>query len=790
MDPSHLAPSKFPFAEARLACTPPCTPAELKLKLATFKGASVASCYRGPAWTGPDGIACVVVICRDRASVERLRDCRFGFITWLWNISPSMYFSLTLTCTQMKEPYARWFAPAASSVVQSMRQHGRLRVTVATPNSVFCGWHEALFFDGVPGKGSSPSTRALEELFTFERPGIPHSDRHVPYHYAHRNPELESANEIELWAEPAADFWHTLAQEGPWSADLSHEDQARASWGYLAWRTRHLAAGVIETIRQEQAAKTRVAIFTEEGLPAFSEESSQQLSSRVRAHPLIGTWLAALCGPNLSAQRAHGAAVALLDDPKALFEAISFVFRLLTELDNEHLHNAMRMSLEAALLDSSITLEGTARPWLANTVGFELALKRLPVDLTVSAQKIHRLWSAGLEMVDLIDSGLWLTARDFPVATEEVSKAMESVVLEGSVEHAEERTLTLLAEAKQARQWTIPWGARIQLSFGPFVALRIFEREGEFTCHFLDAEDQYFTVAIGIYKDTPTLATHYLFRSRSDDGELMVNEDALAVLKLLAAAVIRDFLVVEERERVFGARALSGQRRARTGTSVIYLPRVRYTTPSHDRLMALPGEATARIRHQVTHHLRRVREASAAQRFLAQSYGIPLPEGFTFVRAHERGTHEFEEQIRIYRSRSASRMLFQEVDVAPAGSRPAWFEFEKDCARVLRRRGLKVIHRAAHRDPDGGCDLYAVDEKGQAWVVQCKCWASHREITPAVVRELIGAMTLAAVGSTAPCQGVLITTSRFSSGALALAHERNIQTLDGTQLAGLLAELA
>lgn len=361
-------------------------------------------------------------------------------------------------------------------------------------------------------------------------------------------------------------------------------------------------------------------------------------------------------------------------------------------------------------------------------------------------------------------------------------------MLEGSIEDAEVRIQALLREAQEARQWSIPWGARVALNFGPFMAIRIFEREGEFACHFLDPEDQYFTVAIGIGRESPTLATHPLLRHRNDDGQVMYNEDAITALKLIAAAVIRDFLVVEERESVFGARTLSGQTRARAKVSVIYLPRVRYSAPSNDRLFALPmDEASARGRHSVTQHLRRAKEASPAQRFLAQSYGIALPEGFTFVRAHERGQLQQQEQLRIYRSRSASRMLYEALDVTPTGSRPAWFEFEKDCARLLRHRGMHVIHRAAHRDPDGGVDLFAVDEKGQAWVVQCKCWAVHRDITPAIIRELMGAMEVASAGSSSKCAGMVLTTSRFSSGGRQLAHEQGIEIVDGEQIATMLS---
>ena len=82
-----------------------------------------------------------------------------------------------------------------------------------------------------------------------------------------------------------------------------------------------------------------------------------------------------------------------------------------------------------------------------------------------------------------------------------------------------------------------------------------------------------------------------------------------------------------------------------------------------------------------------------------------------------------------------------------------------------------VIHQAASRDGDGGVDLYAVDESGQSWIVQCKCWAAHRSVGPEIVRELHGAIAFADRGSSGTSKGIVITTSRFTSGAAEVGRE-------------------
>ena len=220
-------------------------------------------------------------------------------------------------------------------------------------------------------------------------------------------------------------------------------------------------------------------------------------------------------------------------------------------------------------------------------------------------------------------------------------------------------------------------------------------------------------------------------------------------------------------------------------TLITYLPRVRYSQ-IHPGGMPLDQETIARSRHAVAAHLRRVNNASAAQRFLAQKFGVSLPPGFTFVRPHERGGGAQEDLIRVYRSRSASRMIFQAIDNAADRTQPAWFVFEKDCAQLLASMGMQVIHQAAHRDGDGGVDLYAVDAEGQSWVVQCKCWSLKRPVGPGTVRELEGAIRLADHGSETRSKGKVITTSTFTKGAMAAAELLGFELIDGNRLATLL----
>jgi HJR/Mrr/RecB family endonuclease len=141
-----------------------------------------------------------------------------------------------------------------------------------------------------------------------------------------------------------------------------------------------------------------------------------------------------------------------------------------------------------------------------------------------------------------------------------------------------------------------------------------------------------------------------------------------------------------------------------------------------------------------------------------------------------------QERQRLYRSRSASAILYRTIAKAPTGSRPAWFDFEKDVAAVLSKMGLRVVHQAASRNGDGGVDIYAHDEaEDRVWAVQCKCYASARKVGPSVVRELAGSLYRYPAGT---C-GMIVTTSSFTPVALEEAVALNVKTIDGLQFVAL-----
>lgn len=778
--------------------------------LAPFKGQSVGQCYRGPGWVDEAGLAWVILPCIADAWPRGARHTqRIAFMTWRWNHGPSVPTSLTAVVQGYRKltgPSPRWFGPSHEPVMLAIRQSGRFMVLLARPEGAQSGWLLAEY-DPTADVGWP----ALERQFTrISTPGIPRSRRGERFESTRAlAPDDRRGDEIGLWTEPHSDFWAAMSYNGPWSSDLQHVDRIQAAWGSSLLSARGYAAGAVELLRDRYVLDGEVPYFNADGSPTARTTGAvfEGLSKAATVYPEWARLAAAVAGPLPDAQAAYEAAITCISDPHNCSGLVSVGFIELPDIEDEHLMPAFKMFTECALLSPQVTREGLVKPWLANSPE-GLVLKTTPLELSADPEDVKSYWRQGLELHEILDSGLWARGADLPYPLAELGKCMAGTTIEGGVEAAYARTRALLKEAVEARQWSIPWGARIELKVGPFVGLRVYENRGEFTCLFLDEKGRYYHVAIGLRQEQPQFCSSRFFkpatspssaqapRDEDDDtGEVSDgyrdwDEDSQMTLQLIAAAIVRDFLVVEDRESVFGARAVTRRVRGHDIRTVVYLPRVSYHRPAAAEGLpeAEVTEPAVRPRHAVSQHLRRVGTASAAQRFLARRYGVHVPEGFTFVRPHDRGTAAGQERIRVYRSRSASRMLFEVVQTAPAGTRPAWFEFEKDCAVVLRRRGLVVRHQSIQRDGDGGIDLYATDKDGLGWVVQCKCWGLHRPVGPEVVRELHGAIAKADVGSSVESRGILITTSRFTSGAVELAETFGYECIDGESFGTLAAD--
>jgi len=340
---------------------------------------------------------------------------------------------------------------------------------------------------------------------------------------------------------------------------------------------------------------------------------------------------------------------------------------------------------------------------------------------------------------------------------------------------ANESADALLAEAVALKRWSIPPGAIVELPLGPFTRLQAWEVEGEYFFVARTPSGE-FSIA-NCEPDKSFIGFCALELERADPDA----ERKWSAVRMLIAALVRDFVVVEERETVFGARSEKRPprwlpRNASNEPVVVYLPRVRYKPNLDVTSCAATLEHATRRAHSVGAHLRRSESSSAGQQFLARRYGFTIPKGYTFVRAHERG-HLAREVI--YRSRSALRALFTAVETKP--SQPVeWFAFERDVLNLMEKLGFDVQHVAASKRGDHGVDVYAtkganLDEV--SWVIQCKCYRLDRKVGPSIVRELVGTLAEYPRGT----RGMVVTTSDFTTEARLTAQRAEIRLMAGEE---------
>lgn len=264
-------------------------------------------------------------------------------------------------------------------------------------------------------------------------------------------------------------------------------------------------------------------------------------------------------------------------------------------------------------------------------------------------------------------------------------------------------------------------------------------------------------------------------------------------LALLYASVIHDFFVCNVREKFYDERVLrstsSGREDRGQAAHVrfVYLPRVQVRYVDRPLLPALQ-RAKVVAEHPVRGHLRRIQgERSPQQQVLASAHGLTLPEGFTFVRPHRRGSHV---RRTVYRSASALAVLSDAtVTVAEqttealqhllANAPESWFAFQRLMARLLDRRGFDVLETRATKD--GGIDILC-EVNDELVAVQCKFYAPDRPVGEKAVRDLAGVLKKHPEFSRA----ILVTTSRFTGSAIRFAADLPIELIDLLGLRGLL----
>lgn len=382
------------------------------------------------------------------------------------------------------------------------------------------------------------------------------------------------------------------------------------------------------------------------------------------------------------------------------------------------------------------------------------------------------------------DGHRYLSPGDFPAQPPALLAGWANAMPEIDLAAAEETIDHLLDEAIALKKWTIPPRARVEIEIGPFVAVEVTEIHNEVYFLWRTPENHYWLASVGI-------RLHAFALPQIGKDGTPTDPRIAAELKLLMAALVRDFWVAEERHKIFDVMQRHGPRQPGESARkrIIYLPRIRY-----DRAKLAGGLApiadglnhAARSRHFVRYSFRKAENPSPLQMALARRQNITVPPGHTYVKPHYRGHGQGEV---LYRSRSAMQLIFDTVErplLAALSPVDDWFEFERMIGILLEDHlAFKILQRAVRGRGDDGIDIIAAKSTrsvNELWVIQCKRYAHDHPVGPAVVRELLGSMTDLTPDPQQAIRGIIVTTSRFTPDALRLSAKHGIQTLNGDDL--------
>lgn len=734
------AKKDYPSTQLKRFVKPPITKAEIS---ALLNDLSKKPLFQG-AWTLTEGGLPVVILhAIDKKNFSCSLSGMTGVLAWNWNHHFGRLMSFSIVAPKDKR-MPRIFLPDDSIVVRSVAEHGKISFAVCHKKRI-TSFYEADF-------ANNPKNPNM--LLTFRS-----------------NLEVED-NERFIFRDDDLAYWLIMADSDThWYKDLTIKDGVRAVWAQSYEAALLTFLDGLTLIRSHDYLD-----------PYITEDGRTNVPIVM---PFLDEVLRLFINPTVSSQQIVSLVASALPDQGKIGDLINGS-RATLERDSlqKDLHGRIWESLHVALLSPESTNCGLRRPWLDGRLDVgDVKVKYININFG-NIGELNRGYWFDYGDKSWFDLGYVLTDSDIPIPQRELYKEAKGIKLDCTESEADEAIRALLFEAKEGRQWSVPWGARVQVDVGFLKYLDVFELEGEFIGVFRDQEMRFLTFSVNIM--TGDYSLPMIFAADESSGQMNDNADAQFSLVLVLASVVRDFVVIEDREALFSARLSKGpQCKTNKDLSVIYIPRVRYLKADYGEFEEYFQSEAIRAAHKVSGHLRKAEKPSGVQLLLAKRYGLHVPKGYTFVRPHCRGGKANIKTQRIYRSRSASSILYKTLSKAPKGNRPKWFDFEKDVAAFMASKGFEVIHQAASRNGDGGVDVYAHDSSNDTiWAIQCKCYSPNRKVGPGIVRELAGSLHRYPDGT----RGMIVTTSSLTPAALKEASVLNIEAIDGKKFSGCIKQ--
>jgi len=332
-------------------------------------------------------------------------------------------------------------------------------------------------------------------------------------------------------------------------------------------------------------------------------------------------------------------------------------------------------------------------------------------------------------------------------------------------------------------EW-IPFNAYFEIKDDPnFKYVRFIESKHWITFFITDEKER---VVFDII-DKETMDFNYCILNSGQIHEDSNLEKSCESIYLKVAAAVRDWKFLIERDSTMQYRG----KRVPTGVHTdiarhCYLPRVRYNRlKGNEKRERVFYNENKKFSGERRAHVRKLPSGSKPSKYqllLAERNNIPVPENYTFVKESIWGSKGMTKKEVIYRTKSLHGLLYVSDheshkavsinELSPAG-------FEERMSKYMGKKGWDIIDRNNY---DGGIDIRGLKEFKDGvikkLIVQCKHW--KKPIGPDVIRELIGAKEVE--DDEYEKVMMVITSSRFTPGAMEVAKKHNVELIDGDKL--------
>jgi len=315
-------------------------------------------------------------------------------------------------------------------------------------------------------------------------------------------------------------------------------------------------------------------------------------------------------------------------------------------------------------------------------------------------------------------------------------------------------------------------------------------------------------ITIFLHDEKDRYATEMFVKGEDDFRYWLYNEhnlseyqsnESIGNLYLKLSACIRDWKVLIERDSTMTCRGHRIPRNVDTKRKRwFYIPRVKYNRRTdenqikREKIFFSETRVFSGERREHRRKLPKGMKPSKAQMVLAESRGMYIPEGHTYVRDSHWGKLKKSSREIKFRSKSMHGLLFpteedinktkELVTMGPAG-------FEEHCEKYVESLGYQVYKKWNY---DGGIDIRGIKDDGSRLFVQCKHYLeSGNPIGPDVVRELQGSVDLETkdmedMEDMEECKidKMVITSTRYTYKAIQAAESLNIKLVTTDQIIG------